>query len=49
MCVGVGGGGGGHSMVCEDSVCVCVGVGGGRGGEGAEFVIQLSIGMCKRM
>ena len=37
-------------MVCEDSVCVCVGVGGGgRGGEGAEFVIQLSIGMCKRM
>ena len=31
-------------------VCVCVGVGGGgRGGEGAEFVIQLSIGMCKRM
>ena len=39
-------------MVCEDSVCVCVGVygcGGGEGGEGAEFVIKLSIGMCKRM
>ena len=29
-------------------MCVCVG-GGGRGGEGVEFVIQLSIGMCKRM
>ena len=28
--------------------CGC-GCGGGRGGEGAEFVIQLSIGMCKRM
>ena len=30
-------------------VCVCGCGGGGEGGEGAEFVIKLSIGMCKRM
>ena len=35
-------------MMCEDSVCVCVCVFVGEGG-GAELVIQLSIGMCKRI